>query len=178
MISITSGNGSGGAFEPRNHDRVAELAGGLAVETIHLRHRSVTYDLARWITELRPHLHPKEHALALDLGRDPLPPVLYDRELIGRVVVTLVTIANRFTGADSQVIVRARPCARGVHISVEGTDLWLADDAGNSATGAAAQIDMCRRIVERHGGTMIVDDDPDTGTSCAFELPAVSEHER
>jgi signal transduction histidine kinase len=95
--------------------------------------RALTYDLGRWATELRPQLQLKQQTLTLDLGAEPLLPVLCDRAQIRHVVVRLVAKAHTLTGPRGRITVRARHVSDFLRIEIEGKGAADGHAAGTDA---------------------------------------------
>lgn len=128
------------------------------------RSRVLNYDLARWVTELRPQLQSKGQSLQLEIDEAALPPVLCDREQLRQVVINLVTNAQTSTGAGGCITVAARTVNNCVSVEVK--------DSTGAATGRARGVEpFARRIVEAHGGSIAVASEPGRGTVFAFTLP-------
>ena len=157
MISL---NAAGSAY----HDG-AERA--TTERTVVRCSRVLNYDMARWVTELRPQLSGKRHALVLDIDPVPLPAVLCDRTQLRQVVAHLVTAAHTFTDVGGQITVAAHAVGRVVRIEVR-------DTGGRGAASRARAFEpFARHIVEAHGGSIVVEIRP-TGHTFAFTLPVHS----
>ena len=125
------------------------------------RSRVLNYDLARWVTELRPQVQSKDHSLQLEIDDKALPPVLCDRSQLRQVLVNLVTTAHMFTENGGRIVVSAR--AEGSCVSIEVKD-----------TGAASNRRVepfAKRIIEAHGGSIGVRSELGRGSTFAFTIP-------
>jgi signal transduction histidine kinase len=120
----------------------------------------------------------------------PLPEVHADAGLLAHVLDNLIGNALKYTpsGAEAQVSVSACVLPGGtVRVEVADRGIGVPDadrsrifDAfhrcGNSAgyQGSGLGLAICRRIVERHGGRIGVDDNPGGGSLFWFTLPPVA----
>jgi signal transduction histidine kinase len=119
----------------------------------------------------------------------PLPAVLADASMLRHVLDNLIGNAVKYTpdGTVAQIEISARPSSAGmirVEIADRGIGIPEADrprvfDAfhrcANSRTyqGTGLGLAICRRIIERHGGRIGVDQNPGGGSRFWFTLPAV-----
>jgi PAS domain S-box-containing protein len=117
---------------------------------------------------------------------DPLPAVYGDRAQLARVFQNLIGNAIKFRSAARPVIhVSAMPEGRWYKIAVTDNGLGilpahhqriftifqrLHSRAAYPGTGIGLAI--CQRIVERHGGRIWVESQPDSGSTFFFTLPA------
>ena len=99
----------------------------------------------------------------------------FDPDLIGRVVDTLLANSARFSPSGSRVRVSIAEVDNQAEVSVSDRGLGIPeavrehmfDDDIDSGVGFA----LIRRIVELHGGSVAVDDNPGGGTIFKFLLP-------
>jgi signal transduction histidine kinase len=126
--------------------------------------------------------------------RGPLPTVLADPGLLRHVLENLVGNAVKYTpaGVRAEVEVSARPGPGGavrIEVADRGIGIPEADrprvfDAfhrsANSGPfrGTGLGLAICRRIVERHGGRIGVDENPGGGSRFWFTLPTPAGPER
>ncbi|MCW2865940.1 MAG: fold-containing protein, partial [Marmoricola sp.] len=119
---------------------------------------------------------------------EPLPPAYADPGLVRQLLDNLVSNAVKYVapGEVPDVLVSGRSVGRWVEVSVtdRGIGIPLSQreavfEAFHRAPTRAAYeghgigLAVCRRIVERHGGTITVADPPDgTGTRFVVTLPA------
>ncbi|MCW2818051.1 MAG: fold-containing protein [Marmoricola sp.] len=119
---------------------------------------------------------------------EPMPPAYADPGLVRQLLDNLVSNAVKYVipGEVPEVTVSARSVGRWVEVSVtdRGIGIPLAHreevfEAFHRAPTQAAYdghgigLAVCRRIVERHGGTIAVTDPPDgAGTRFVLSLPA------
>ncbi|GIF18202.1 signal transduction histidine kinase [Actinoplanes tereljensis] len=122
--------------------------------------------------------------------RGPLPTVLADPKLLRHVLDNLIGNAIKYTpgGVRPQVEVHAQPYACGlvrIEVADRGIGIPEADrprvfeafhrSANSSAyRGTGLGLAICRRIVERHGGQIGVEENPGGGSLFWFTLPAAS----
>ncbi|MFB9450095.1 PAS domain-containing protein [Dactylosporangium vinaceum] len=116
----------------------------------------------------------------------PLPPVRADPGLLRLVVDNLVGNAIKYTpaGVAAQVEISAGPATGGVRLVVADRGIGIPDDEKGRVFesfhrgrpldygGTGLGLAICRRIVERHGGTIAVQDNPGGGTRFCVTLPA------
>ncbi|MEA2828868.1 MAG: hypothetical protein QOG43_3307 [Actinomycetota bacterium] len=171
-------------------DRARARAAGLAaridelladargsVEPLRLETVGLDRVLARALDELRPLLE----EVGATVRSDPLPEVVGDDWLLTRVFSQLVERALR-NGADVDPQVDIGLSRRGddwvvsVHDDGPGID---EDDAARLFASFAdedgmAGLALCRRIVERHGGTIWAESVPGRGTRVCFTVPVAA----
>jgi PAS domain S-box-containing protein len=123
----------------------------------------------------------KQVALVADVPSD-LPPVLADRAQIERVVTNLLTNALRYTDSGGSIQVRA--ARRDGHVAVSVTDTGrgippeflpsifdkFAQVPGAPSGGAGLGLAISKRIVEAHGGQIVVKSVVGHGTTFTFTL--------
>jgi PAS domain S-box-containing protein len=127
----------------------------------------------------------KRVALTTEFPSD-LPPVLADRAQIERVVTNLLTNALRYTDAGGSIQVRA--ARRDGHVAVSVTDTGrgippeylpsifekFAQVPGAPSGGAGLGLAISKRIVEAHGGQIVVKSVVGRGTTFTFTLQVVT----
>ena len=136
-------------------------------------------------------------AAVVEAGADveigPLPRVLGSRLQLEQLLQNLIANALKFRGDGSaHVRVVGEPGAAGglVQIAVEDAGIGIAPQHRDrvfkmfqrlhdreSYEGTGIGLAICRKIVERHGGQIWVDDRPGGGTVFRFTLPAAPEDE-
>lgn len=147
--------------------------------------REVDMDaMVREVVEQFTDLHPSR-PVRWDIGE--LGSAFADPGLVRQIWTNLMSNAHKFTarkGDDAVVVVRAQ--------AVEGGTRWTISDNGVGFDRAAATklfqpfrrmhddsefhgtgigLAIVQRIVERHGGTIEIDSEPDKGTVASFTLP-------
>jgi PAS domain S-box-containing protein len=120
-----------------------------------------------------------------EVAADPLPEVLGDPNLLLQLFTNLISNALRYRGnAPARVSVSARPAKgrfwrvtvrdQGVGIPSEATErifeLFERAGAPTTAAGTGLGLAICRRLVERHGGTIWAESSEEEGTSLHFTL--------
>jgi signal transduction histidine kinase len=117
-----------------------------------------------------------------------LPTVTADPTLLRHVLDNLVSNAIKYTpaGTPPRVDIRARTGPGGttrIEVADRGIGIPPADRPkvfaafyrcanGRDYPGTGLGLAICRRIIEQHGGTMGVDDNPGGGSCFWFTLPA------
>lgn len=120
------------------------------------------------------------HHIVIDVPAD-LPDVLVDLVQIDQVLTNLVENALRYTPSGSRIVVTARPCGSGVEVTVSddgpGFPAALRADPfqpfqapGSGSVGLGMAV--CKAIVEAHGGTISVRDEPSGGAAVSFTVAA------
>jgi signal transduction histidine kinase len=118
-----------------------------------------------------------------------LPRVLADPAMLRHVLDNLVGNALKYVqpGRVPKIDISAEPTGPGwVRIEVADRGIGIPDadkphvfesfhraHAGQSYGGTGLGLAICRRIVDRHGGTISVTDNPGGGSRFAFTVPAV-----
>lgn len=116
-----------------------------------------------------------------------LPFVSADIRLVGRVLENLIENALRYTPRNGVIELILSPALRGVMVQVRDTGCGIPEDElprifdrfyqldksrnlnpGSSGLGLA----IAKRILDLHGGSIIVNSAVNKGTSFTFELPA------
>ncbi|MFI5909963.1 ATP-binding protein [Dactylosporangium sp. NPDC051541] len=119
----------------------------------------------------------------------PLPPVRADPGLLRLVVDNLVGNAVKYTpaGMAPQVEISAAAVPGGVRLVVADRGIGIPDDEKGRVFesfhrarpldygGTGLGLAICRRIVERHGGSITVEDNPGGGTRFSVLLPGVAD---
>lgn len=109
-----------------------------------------------------------------DVSVDVLPTVRGDRAQLVRLFELLFDNCARYAGTGARV-----------RVGVDGPAVTVCDDGPGIdpaarpgvftlfGTGPGVGLPICRRIVERHGGTIWVEPTVDGGTTIAFTLPGI-----
>lgn len=133
------------------------------------------------------------HSLAADLEHgkatvthDPLPVVLADTVLVSELLQNLIENAVKYRGEHpAHVHLSAFREKRKWVISVRDNGIGMGDpdretvfepfrrlhNVNGSGAGLGLGLATCRRIVERHGGTIWVESVPGRGSAFFFTLP-------
>jgi signal transduction histidine kinase len=140
------------------------------------------------VTFLRPLLEQHDLQLSVDLAPDALL-AEFDPVRIEQVITNLLINAIRFSKPGSTIQVRSRRTTteggeEEIEVSVVDTGPGVALEnrerifepyvrAGDDRTpgGLGLGLAICKRIVDAHGGTIEVDDEPGAGSRFAFSLP-------
>jgi signal transduction histidine kinase len=123
-----------------------------------------------------------------DISLGPLPPVVADPGMVRRVLDNLIGNALKYVppneAAHLDVSAGRRPDGwisvnvsdRGIGIPESAKphifDTFFRAHPGSSQAGTGLGLAICRRIIDRHGGTIAVADNPGGGTRIVFTLPA------
>lgn len=120
-----------------------------------------------------------------EIERDPLPVVRGDLVLLRQLFQNLVSNAIKFAGPrPPRIEVRARTGEHGVDLTVRdhgiGFDAKYAEQVfrvfrrlQRKLPGTGIGLAICKKIVERHGGTIHAESAPGQGASFHMRLPAL-----
>jgi PAS domain S-box-containing protein len=173
-------------------DRMAALIDTLLAYTTSrdARLKLTTVPLGSLVADVVEHRvgQPRSPGVALpEITVGPLPEVVADPGMLRHVIDNLVGNSMKYVpaGQRARIEVTAAPGQPGwTSIEIADRGIGIPDEdkpkifeafhrsrsaAGYSGTGLGLAI--CRRIVERHGGTIEVTDNPGGGTCFAFTLP-------
>jgi len=110
-----------------------------------------------------------------------------DRSQIGRVLINLTNNAIRHTPAGGTVTVEAHRAGTMVEFSVEDTGEGIPKDyqerifhrfvqvPGATSGGAGLGLSIAQRIVQNHGGAMVVKSEVGKGSTFSFTIPMARE---
>jgi signal transduction histidine kinase len=117
-----------------------------------------------------------------------LPPVLADRTQLQQVTLNLIMNAaeamSRNLPEERRIILRTEATDHCVRVTVR--DFGPGIDRGNlerifepffttKGAGLGVGLNICRTIVEAHGGRIWAENNPEGGATFTFELPVISE---
>ncbi len=122
----------------------------------------------------------KDHQIRLML-RENLPEIPLDLVQIDQAMVNVLENAARFTPAGKQITVAAARWRDGVQIRIADRGPGIPREErervfepfvrGESSSGTGLGLAIARAIVEAHGGTIRVTDEPGGGAAVVIELP-------
>lgn len=123
--------------------------------------------------------------ITLDLG--PLPAVQGDLALLRQALENILGNAVKFTGPRQEAVIRVNGTRQGdlveIHITDNGVGFpsEMADNVfgvferlhtEDEFEGTGVGLAIVKRVVERHGGEVVVSSQPDRGTTVRVVLPA------
>jgi two-component system, OmpR family, sensor histidine kinase KdpD len=122
----------------------------------------------------------KDHQVRLML-RENLPEIPLDLVQIDQAMTNVLENAARFTPAGKQITVAAARWRDGVQIRIadrgpgiprgERENVFEPFVRGDGSSGTGLGLAIARAIVEAHGGTIRIADEPGGGTAVVIELP-------
>ena len=126
---------------------------------------------------------PGAHPIETELP--PLPPVLADAEMIGKVLCNLLENAAKYSPARAPIAIFARQSGGSVYTSVvdRGFGIDPAEQAlifdrfyrsparSGTVPGTGMGLAICRAIMEAHRGSLTVENRPGGGSVFTFSLP-------
>ena len=125
----------------------------------------------------------KDHDVRLML-RDDLPEIPLDLGLIDQALTNVLENAARFTPPGRTITVAAARWHDGVQIRIADRGPGIAREdrervfepfvRGDDSTGTGLGLAIARAIVEAHGGTILLGDEPGGGTAAVIELPGTT----
>lgn len=154
----------------------------------HLRPEPVFAILKQAIREARVSFQDTGLGLELDIPQE-LPHVFCDRDLILDVLRHLLDNAFKFT-EQGTVVCGAEVDGDFLHLSVRDTGIGipgeelehifdtfnqLGDTLTDKPKGTGLGLAICHRIIESHGGELLVESVPGQGSVFSFTLPVVAE---
>ncbi|WP_165449437.1 sensor histidine kinase [Krasilnikovia cinnamomea] len=143
--------------------------------------------LARDVAAARIDTATASNALVPRFDIGDLVPVLADRVLVRQLLDNLVSNAVKYTAPGTTPEVSVRTVREEGTVTVTLTDNGIGIPAGQHLaifqrfhrahatagySGTGLGLSICSRIVERHGGTIHVEDNPTGGSRFVFTLPA------
>ena len=131
-------------------------------------------------------LRPFLEASGAEISTEPLPHVIGSSSQLAELLQNLITNAVKYSrpGIPPRIGIRARDRGEFCQITVEDNGQGFDPDYartifevfkrlhGDSVEGTGIGLALCKRIVERHGGTIWADSVPGQGSSFHFTLPS------
>lgn len=127
--------------------------------------------------------NPDHPPIQIEVSPD-LPQLLGDRERLQNALNQIVDNALRFTSADGRIILRAMAEDENAVIEVEDTgngihpddlprifELFWRKDAAHSTPGMGLGLSIAQKIIQMHGGRIVVKSEPNRGTLVRVILP-------
>nr|WP_280527632.1 GAF domain-containing protein [Deinococcus humi] len=145
-------------------------------------------NLERLFTEARQKMAVDRPQRQIDWHISSLPTVVGDAELLRRVITALVDNAVKFIRSRDRAVIRVWAEERGQSWAVLVRDngvgfnpqysnklfsMFQRLHRAEDFEGAAVSLANARRIMTRHGGTMMAEGQPDQGATFSFILPKV-----
>ena len=143
-------------------------------------------DMRSLVQEVVGELRAAEAARSLDIRIGELPPAQADPSLLRQVWVNLVANALKFTRRREQALIEIGGAARAGHKLYSIRDNGAGFDprraerlfgifqrlhAAREFEGTGVGLSIARRIIERHGGSIWAESEPDRGAAFYFTLP-------
>jgi PAS domain S-box-containing protein len=147
--------------------------------------RKEKIDIAETVRSIVDKLKGKSatHKLLVDIPVG-LPAIFADKVRIERILNNLVDNAVKYSpkGGDITVFARQEDDCLVVSVKDQGIGISAEDQAklfqpferleiANGVGGVGLGLNVCRRLVEAHGGRIWVESEPDKGTTFFFSLP-------
>ncbi|MCC6764149.1 MAG: PAS domain-containing protein [Deltaproteobacteria bacterium] len=143
------------------------------------------------VAGLRAYAAAREITIASSIASD-VPALAGDRDRLIQVLTNLISNAVKFSPAGGHVDVSVDACSDEVHIAVRdrGVGIPTADQSrlfqrfqrlhpGHSGEpGSGLGLAISKAIVERHGGTILLDSREHEGSTFTVVLPAIRERAR
>ena len=139
-------------------------------------------------TVVAPTLERRSLELTVELPDEPVP-FLGDRDMLERVVINLAGNAAKFTPEGGRIRVRllVDPDGSTIEVSDTGIGIPLQEQdrlfsrffrsslaQERAIPGSGLGLSIAHAIVEKHGGTMSVESEPEEGTTFRVHLPALT----
>jgi len=140
--------------------------------------------LVEGIIELEKHDAPN-HELLVDIPAG-LPPLRADSRKLEEILTNLVNNAIKFSPEGGTVAVRARPDGEFARLAVSDEGIGISpeqeqhlferfrrvhDDERSRVSGTGVGLFLCKHLVEAHGGSIVVESEPGTGSTFSFTIP-------
>ncbi|RQG89877.1 PAS domain S-box protein [Natrarchaeobius halalkaliphilus] len=176
-------------FATDGADRMREMIEGL-LEYSRIETRGDPFeqiDLDAVLADVRRDLQVRIEESDAEITAEPLPHVEADPGQVRQVFQNLLSNAIEYSTDPPRIDVSAVRNGSEVTVSVadEGTgidpddrervfEVFQSLHAQNEHSGTGIGLALCKRIVERHGGTIWVEPEPGEGATVSFTLPAAS----
>jgi two-component system cell cycle sensor histidine kinase PleC len=158
------------------------------LEADHLPLSEAPFDLAQFLNDCLRLVRAQAEAGRLELRLGPLPAValLGDERRLRQCVVNLLANAIKFTAADGLVTLSAEATGPDLEIVVGDTGCGIRaellervfepfyqvdSDLSRATNGTGLGLPLSRKLVERHGGSLILDSQVGVGTRARISLP-------
>lgn len=187
------------AVAPQEREEFAKRVGRIRRETKSLRGivdsflafarppklQQTPLDLNAYLSELTEFIEPEAKKLRISVEKDfdpELYPVPIDPQQFGQVMMNLITNARDAVGEQGTITVRTRGTDRAIEIDVEddGGGVKPGDEErvfdifySTKEAGAGLGLGIARRIVEEHGGELVLENHPGRGAVFKVKLPRV-----
>jgi heavy metal sensor kinase len=148
---------------------------------------SAPVDLGDLCASLVEQLEPVAGARAIELACEPSSAVVAgDREWLKRLVLNLLDNAIKFTPSGGRIVLRVDAEPTKVRITVRDTGIGMSTDVSAhvferffradparspEADGAGLGLSLVKWIVDRHGGSIVVDSQPGHGSTFTVRVP-------
>ncbi len=159
-------------------------AGRLAIDEEQVDLGAVVQDALRLLSQ-----EAKEAGVEIAAEVEPdISPILGDRKRLCQIMVNLVGNAVKFSPEGSEVQLRVSTMVSGeieIEVADRGPGILAADiptilepfrqaeaTVANNKSGAGLGLPLVKRLVELHGGTLVIDSGPQEGTRAFARLPA------
>jgi signal transduction histidine kinase len=142
-------------------------------------------DLNAFLSELIEFVEPEAKGLQIRIERDfdpDLYPVPIDPQQFGQVVMNLLTNARQAVGEQGTITIRTRGTDDALEVDVEddGGGVTPGDEERvfeiffpTKEEGSGLGLGIARRIVEEHGGELVLENRPGRGALFRVRLPKV-----
>jgi signal transduction histidine kinase len=141
------------------------------------------------VQTVTPQAADREIQIQTEIIPNPLPDLVGDSEKIKQVFMNLLTNAIKYNNDHGTVAIRAELLDEGVWVSVSDTGVGISEDnlphifekfyrvtdTEGYTHGTGLGLAIAKRIVERHGGKMMVESKWGEGTTFSFTLPLPEE---
>ena len=124
------------------------------------------------------------------ITRDPLPMIMAEPTQLTQVFQNLIANANKFLRADVEPRIHISATRQGAHwlLRVKDNGIGIEPEFFDRIfvifqrlhtraefPGTGIGLSICKKVVERHGGTIWIESQPGQGTAFCFTLPAMAD---